>query len=102
MSSASTRRGTKSLRTSYLIWAFLGLLFVHRLYLRPDKGLSSMLALTMVVCMVAAIEDIGLLSWVGLVGVGVLFLVALLDLFEISGWVANYNHKLEAAPHKPS
>ena len=102
MSSGSAPRGAKSLRTAYLIWAFLGLLFVHRLYLRPDKGLSSLLGLIMVVCLVGATEDIGLLSWMGLAGAAVLLLVALLDLFEISGWVKNHNQKLEAAPHKLS
>jgi hypothetical protein len=81
----------KSLRMAYLLWAFLGLLFAHRLYLRPGKLKSLTLAVTMIVCMVAATTDIGLFSWVGLAGAAALFVVVLFDLFEISSWVKRYD-----------
>ena len=90
-------RRAKSLRSAYLLWAFLGLLFAHRLYLRSGKPQSLVLAATMIGCMVAATTDIGWFSWVGLVGVAILFIAVLFDLFEISGWVQTYNQAHDSA-----
>ena len=76
----------KNLTTAYLLWFFLGFLFVHRFYLKRSGGVFLMATLiSLVLCLVL----------IGFIFLIILSIMWLADAFRMSGFVQAYNGALE-------
>lgn len=76
----------KNLTTAYLLWFFLGLLFVHRFYLKRGGGVF--LAATLISIFLCVVL-------IGFIFLFILGIIWLADAFRMSGFVQEYNGTLE-------
>jgi len=86
MLESEVRSRGKSLTTAYLLWIFLGGLWVHRFYLKRSGGIFLMASLiSLVLC----------IFLIGFLFLMILGFILLADAFRMSGFVQEYNGKLE-------
>jgi hypothetical protein len=87
MLESEVRSRGKSLTTAYLLWIFLGGLWVHRFYLKRSGGIFLMASLiSLVLC----------IFLIGFLFLMILGFILLADAFRMSGFVQEYNGKMES------
>jgi TM2 domain-containing membrane protein YozV len=77
----------KSIAVAYLLWFFLGWLGGHRFYLERTGSAIAMLLVTL-------ISLFTMFFFIGLLGLFVIGIWALVDAFLIPGWLRDYNLRI--------